>query len=76
MCPIALSAPELQRSVDTGRPDSAWNVVAVTKRVRGLGHHDVDGDAVLDQQADELGGLVGRDAAGDAEHDARGAARG
>ncbi len=33
MCPIALSAPVAQRSVSTGRPDSAWNVVGVTKRV-------------------------------------------
>ena len=36
-----------------------------------LGHHDVDVDAGLDEQAREFGRLVGGDAAGDAEHDAR-----
>ena len=58
------------RSVSTGRPDSAWNVVGVTKRVAAVGHHDVDGDAGLHEQARELGGLVRGDAAGHAEHDA------
>ena len=35
----------------------------------GLGHHHLHVGAVLDQQAHEFGGLVGGDAAGDAEHD-------
>ena len=38
---------------------------------RGLGHHHVDDDAGLDEQARELRGLVRGDAAGHAEHDAR-----
>ena len=38
---------------------------------RRLGHHDVDDDAVLDEQARELGRLVRGDAAGHAEDDAR-----
>ena len=63
-------APEAHRSVSTGRPDSAWNVIGVDEARRGVGHHDVDGDAGLDEQARELGGLVRGDAAGHAEHDA------
>ncbi len=33
MWPIALAAPDSHRSVNTGRPESAWNVTAVTKCV-------------------------------------------
>ena len=37
---------------------------------RRVGHHDVDGDAFLDQQARQFRRLVRGDAAGDAQHDA------
>ena len=37
----------------------------------GVGQHHINRDAVLDEQADELRGLVRSDAAGHAEHDAR-----
>ena len=33
MWPMPSAAPDCHRSVRTGRPDSAWNVVGVTKRV-------------------------------------------
>ena len=33
MWPIAFPLPDAHRSVSTGRPESAWNVMAVTNRV-------------------------------------------
>ncbi len=64
----------------TGLPDSACKVIGVMNCAAALGHHDVDGDAFLDQEPRQLRSLVGGDAAGQAEHDtcerSRGSGRG
>ena len=53
----------------TGSDASAENVVSPTKRVRPLGQDGHDVGAGVDQAAADLDGLVGGDAAGDAEDD-------
>ena len=70
MWPIALSAPDCHRSVSTGRPDSAWNVDGGDEPRAASVSTTSTSDALLDEQAHELGRLVRGDAAGDAEHDA------
>ncbi len=64
------------RSVSTGRPDSAWNVVAVTKRVAASVITTSTTIPAFTKQPRELRRLVRGDAAGDAEHDARQRRRG
>ena len=61
----------VQTSVATGLPDSAAQVAAPTNSQRRGGRDDGDVVAGLGEPAQQLAGLVRRDAAADAEDDAR-----
>jgi hypothetical protein len=65
MCSIAFSMAN--RSVSVLRPVSAANVSG-GRILRGVRHHRLHFVALLHQQARQLGGLVCRDAAADAEN--------
>ena len=62
------------RSVSTLRPVSAANVSGRTNSCAAARHHRLHLVPLLHQQARQLGGLVGRDAAADAENDLHGLA--
>ena len=67
---MAASAAGSHRSVRTGRPDTAWNVIGVTNSRGAVGHDHLDLGTALAQAPHQVRALVGRDAAGDAEQDA------
>ena len=70
MWPIALSAPGLPQIGQHRAPGQRLECHRRDEARAGVGEDHVDGDAVLDEQSHELGGLVRGDAAGHAEHDA------
>ena len=74
MCRMSLSPPSAHWSTNTGWCERASKVRGATKRVAASRHHDVHVHAALLQLAQHLAGLVGPDAAGDAEDDRHGAA--
>ena len=59
----------VQTSVETGLPDSAAQVAAPTNSSAACGRYDGHVVAGLGEQAQQLAGLVGRDAAGHPEND-------
>ena len=61
-----------KRSVSTLRPVSAAKVSGRTNSSRRRGHDRLHLVALLHQQARQLGGFVGRDAAADAQDDLHG----
>ena len=69
MCPMAASAAASHSSLRTPRAETAWKVVAVTKRP-AAGHDDLHFGAALAQPPHQVRTLVGGDAAGYTEEDA------
>ena len=67
MCDIAFSASGSHRSLRTSRPETAWKVIGVTNSRAPGGEHHLHFGALLTQATDEIGALVSRDSAGDAE---------
>ena len=70
MCPISASLPRSNSSRATGRARQRLHRQRGDELGRGLGHHHPHGRAGLDQQAAELGRLVGGDPPGDPQDDA------
>ena len=67
MCDIAFSASGSHRSLRTSRPGHRLEGHRRHELARARGEHDLHFGALLAQAADEIGALVGGDAAGDAE---------